>query len=164
TILHQISLTLYNYIRPSIIPLFLIKYQSNFSQYRKLSMASTKSFITALLLVVTMSSTILEARQLLQTSSQQPNFPTIPSLPTTLPPLPSISSMPQASLPPLPTNIPSLPKLIIPPLPTFPTNIPTLNVPPLPAITSLPNIPTSIPTTFPSIPFLSPPPSSTSSP
>ncbi|KAI5386069.1 hypothetical protein KIW84_072588, partial [Lathyrus oleraceus] len=150
------------YIRPSIIPFFLVKYQTNFSQYRKLSMASTKSIITALLLVVTMSSMILEARQLLQTTTQ-PNFPGIPTLPkpTALPPLPSISTLPQASLPPLP---PSLPKLTMPPLPTFPTNIPTLNIPPLPAITSLPNIPTSIPTTFPSIPFLTPPPSSTSSP
>ncbi|CAK8577979.1 unnamed protein product [Lathyrus sativus] len=126
-------------------------------------MASTKSFITALLSVVTMSSMILEARQLLQTTTQ-PNLPGIPSFPkpTTLPPLPSIPTFPQASLPPLPTTDSSLPKLTMPPLPSFPTTIPSLNIPPLPAITSLPNIPTSIPTTFSSIPFLSPLPSTSS--
>ncbi|CAL5213585.1 unnamed protein product [Lathyrus oleraceus] len=118
-------------------------------------MASTKSFITAFLLVVTMSSMILEARQHLQTTPQ-PNLLGIPTLPkpTTFPPLPSIPTLPQASLPPLPTNIPSVHKLTMSPIPTFPTNTPSLNIPPLRAITSLPNISTSIPITFPSIPFL----------
>ncbi|KAJ1396528.1 RNA-binding protein 12 [Sesbania bispinosa] len=53
---------------------------------------------------------------------------------------------PQGNFPPLPTI----------PIPSLPT-IPQVTLPPLPAISSLPNIPTNMP----SIPFLSPPPSTT---
>ncbi|CAL5189424.1 unnamed protein product [Lathyrus oleraceus] len=118
-------------------------------------MVSMKIFIPYLLLVVTFSSMSLEARNLLQTTTQ-PNF----SKPT-LPPLPSIPTLPQGNVPPLPT-IPSLPKLTLPPLPSIPMNptLPSLNLPPL-SSTSLPNLPT-ISTIISSIPFFSPPPSTSS--
>ncbi|XP_058744598.1 verprolin-like [Vicia villosa] len=115
-------------------------------------MASMKTFITSLLLLVTFSTMSIEARNLLQT--------TIPPKPT-LSPLPSIPMLPQGNFPPLPT-IPSLPKLTMPPLPSIPTNptLPSLNLPPL-SSTSLPNLPT-ISTIISSIPFFSPPPSTSS--
>ncbi|XP_058747756.1 protein PELPK1-like [Vicia villosa] len=131
-------------------------------------MASMKNFITSLLLLVTFSSMSLEARNLLQTTTPPniPNFPKptfspLPSIPTTLPPLPSMPTLPQGNVPPLPT-IPSLPKLTMPPLPSIPTNptLPSLNLPPL-SSTSLPNLPT-ISTIISSIPFFSPPPSTSS--
>ncbi|XP_020222122.1 verprolin [Cajanus cajan] len=106
-------------------------------------MASGKSFITALFLVVVFSSMSLrvEGRHLLQVTTQ-PNLPN----PTLLPPLPSnIPTLPQANMPPMPT---------IPSLPTMPT-LPSLNLPPLPSI------PTNIPSLF---PFFSPPPSTSSTP
>ncbi|ESW20366.1 hypothetical protein PHAVU_006G202800 [Phaseolus vulgaris] len=67
-------------------------------------------------------------------------------LQTTAPNLPTIPSLP---------TIPTLPQ---PSLPTMPT-LPQFTLPPLPA-TVLPTIPTTIP----SFPFLSPPPSATTSP
>ncbi|KAJ1396515.1 hypothetical protein SESBI_32451 [Sesbania bispinosa] len=128
-------------------------------------MASGKCFITALLLALTFSSMSfsLAARHLLQTAPTLPGIPTLPK--PTLPPLPSIPTLPQGNVPPLPT-IPTLPQPTLPPLPsmsipTIPT-LPQVNLPPLPA-TSLPNFP-QIPTTMPSIPFLSPPPSTSSTP
>ncbi|XP_020239187.1 protein PELPK1 [Cajanus cajan] len=105
-------------------------------------MASHHSCMILAFLIAISSSSInmaLAARQLLQ---------------TTLPPLPTVPTLPQGNVPPLPTiplpsmpNIPSVPKVTLPPLPT----------------TSLPNFPSipTIPTTFPSIPFFSPPPSTT---
>ncbi|KAJ1434910.1 hypothetical protein SESBI_05274 [Sesbania bispinosa] len=65
----------------------------------------------------------------------------------------------------LQTTTPTLPKPTLPPLPSIPT-LPqgNVNLPPLPA-TSLPNFPSiPFPTTMPSIPFLSPPPSTSSTP
>ncbi|BAT86905.1 hypothetical protein VIGAN_05023500 [Vigna angularis var. angularis] len=53
-------------------------------------------------------------------------------------------------------SIPSLPKSTLPPLPS----LPQFNLPPM---NSLPSFPTfTFPTTMPSIPFLSPPPSTSS--
>ncbi|EXB93793.1 hypothetical protein L484_010935 [Morus notabilis] len=91
------------------------------------------------------------SRHLLQITG--PNFPR-----PNLPPMPTIPSLLQ---PNLPRGGPTLPQ---PTLPKGPITIPNLGLPPLPSVTSLPNIPNipSIPTTFPSIPFLSPPPSTKS--
>ncbi|KAJ0041443.1 hypothetical protein Pint_27680 [Pistacia integerrima] len=85
----------------------------------------------------------LAARHLLDTpAAPPPVLPTVPPLPrATLPPLPSLPTLPKATVPPLPsTPFPTQPSL---PKPTL------LPLPPLPII----------PTTIPSIPFLSPPPS-----
>ncbi|EXB93796.1 hypothetical protein L484_010940 [Morus notabilis] len=94
----------------------------------------------------------LAARHLLQTTTG-PNLPR-PNLPQT----PTIPSLPQPNMP----NLPSGPTLPQPTLPTGPITIPSLALPPLPAVTSLPNIISSIPTMFPSISFFSPPPSTSS--
>ncbi|KAJ1387006.1 RNA-binding protein 12-like [Sesbania bispinosa] len=102
-------------------------------------MASYSYIILAFYIVVSFSSMNIgiEARHLLQTT------PSGTSLPK--------PTLPQGSVPTLPT------------LPSLPT-IPTVTLPPLPVTNSLPNFPSipTIPTTFPSIPFLSPPPSTTS--
>ncbi|EXB93795.1 hypothetical protein L484_010938 [Morus notabilis] len=89
----------------------------------------------------------LAARHLLQTTTG-PNLPKTPGIP----------SLPQPNLP----NLPSGPTLPQPTLPTGPITIPNMGLPPLPAVTSLPSIFPFLPNTFPSIPFLSPPPSTTS--
>ncbi|KAK8575047.1 hypothetical protein V6N12_062724 [Hibiscus sabdariffa] len=101
-------------------------------------MASFNCFILALFATLMFSGidVDLAARRLQQ----------LPPLPKTgLPPLPQPTIptvLKPGSLPPLPSilNLPSAPKVTLPPLPSFSLN-PT------------------IPTTIPSIPFLSPPPS-----
>ncbi|CAI0459821.1 unnamed protein product [Linum tenue] len=91
--------------------------------------SSSKFFVVALLLVVTFCSNMengMAARQLLQ----------LPK-PTALPPMPTIpSTLPQPTLPPLPSaagaipTVPSLPTVSLPPLPSgFPT------IPSIPGLT-----------------------------
>ncbi|KAK8987526.1 hypothetical protein V6N11_027276 [Hibiscus sabdariffa] len=106
-------------------------------------MASLNCFILALFAALMFSGIDvgLAARRLQQ-------LPPIPTLPTT--------GLPQPTIPALPT----LPKPgLLPPLPTIP-NLPTVPKVTLPPLPSFPSIP-AIPTTIPSIPFLSPPPSTT---
>ncbi|CAL9227867.1 unnamed protein product [Arabidopsis halleri] len=82
----------------------------------------------------------------------QPSLPTLPTTPLAMSPFPLPSALPQPNLPTIPTGMPPMPTL-----PSFPTTIPSLP-------TNLPSIP-SLPTSLPSIPFFSPPPSAaTSSP
>ncbi|KAK7319471.1 hypothetical protein RJT34_04192 [Clitoria ternatea] len=105
-------------------------------------MAFKSSIVIALFIALSLSNMDFghAGRYLLQTA--QPAVPNLPTFPKpTLPPLPS---MPQGNVP----TLPSIPTITIP-----------SSVPPLPAV-SFPNIP-SIPNVIPSIPFLSPPPSST---
>ncbi|KAK7363092.1 hypothetical protein VNO77_05221 [Canavalia gladiata] len=151
------------YIRPTTNPKLLIQFKIKFHLYKYTpnsshqTMASGKSFFTALFVVVTLSSMSLrlEGRHLLQTSTQ-PNLPSIPNLPKpTLPPLPSMPMPTLPTIPTLPTTQPSLPKPSLPPLPTIPS-VPSLNLPTLP---NFPSIPTTIPSSF---PFFSPPPSTSS--
>ncbi|CAA7018985.1 unnamed protein product [Microthlaspi erraticum] len=102
-------------------------------------MASHKLFLIAFLVSLSSSmmiNTCSASRHLLQ---QQP-LPQIPNFP-----------IPAMGLPPLPSTLPQ------PTLPTIPTSIPSFRMPNLPAFPSLP-------TNFPSIPFFTPPPSTTSSP
>ncbi|KAG6767486.1 hypothetical protein POTOM_028691 [Populus tomentosa] len=117
-------------------------------------MASFNCFVLALLIAFSFPGGEA-ARHLLQL----PPLPSVPNLPKpTLPPMPSIPALPQPTLPTLPTTQPSLPKPTLPPLPSLPTtpSLPKVTLPPLPSMPSIPTIP--IPTTIPSIPFLSPPP------
>ncbi|KAA0056641.1 proline-rich receptor-like protein kinase PERK2 [Cucumis melo var. makuwa] len=124
-------------------------------------MASSKFLIIAFMATLALSSIDVgqAARHLLQTAP--PLVPNLPVIPTGIPPLPALSN---PTLPNLPQ--PTLPKVNLPPLPSSPVNIPSgLALPPLPnmALPNFPSIPT-IPTSFPSIPFLSPPPATSSSP
>ncbi|KAF8083719.1 hypothetical protein N665_0755s0002 [Sinapis alba] len=125
-------------------------------------MASYKLFLIACL--VSLSSSIMintcsASRHLLQ---KQP-LPQIPNLPipttTGLPPLPS--TLPQQTLPTIPTSFPPLPSTLPQPtLPTIPTSTAPFSMPTLPTFpTTIPSLPTS----FPSIPFFSPPPTTTTS-
>ncbi|KAK7400359.1 hypothetical protein VNO78_11565 [Psophocarpus tetragonolobus] len=116
----------------------------------KPDMASQSSIIMAYFIAICFSLSSIEmalaSRNLLQ---------------TTLPPLPLMPTLPQlGNMPPLP----SLPQPSIPNIPKIPT-VPQFSLPPLPATNALPNLPMpTIPTNFPSISFLSPPPSTTTSP
>ncbi|CAI8617951.1 unnamed protein product [Vicia faba] len=119
-------------------------------------MAFSKSFIFALLVVVTMTSMNIEARHLLQTTT----FTSIPNLPkASLTELDVIPSLPKGSLPPLHTSIPSLPKHIMP-FP-FPSTDPTIDVPPVsaPATAPVSDTPKSPPSFFSFFPFFSKTPS-----
>ncbi|CAK8577974.1 unnamed protein product [Lathyrus sativus] len=106
-------------------------------------MASSKSFILALLIVATMSSIKVEARHLLQTTTL--SNPTIPSLPKS-----SLLDSQDSSI------IPSLPKESLPPFSSFPSNDPSLSIPPVssPAPTPVSTTPNSPPSFF-SFPFFS---------
>ncbi|KAA0056642.1 proline-rich receptor-like protein kinase PERK2 [Cucumis melo var. makuwa] len=117
-------------------------------------MASSKFLIIAFMATLALSSINFgqAARHLLQTTP--PLMPNLPAIPTGIPPFPAL---PNPTLPNLPQ--PTIPKVNLPPLPNG------LALPPLPtmALPNFPSIPT-IPTSFPSIPFLSPPPATSSSP
>ncbi|CAI8617952.1 unnamed protein product [Vicia faba] len=121
-------------------------------------MAFSKSFIFALLVVVTMTSMNIEARHLLQTTTLP--HTTIPTLPKpSFPDLDVIPSLPKGSLPPLHTSITSLPKHIIP-FP-FPSTDPTIDVTPVSAPTpaTVSDTPKSLPSFFSFFPFFSKTPS-----
>ncbi|CAI8617948.1 unnamed protein product [Vicia faba] len=117
-------------------------------------MAFSKSFIFALLFVVTMTSMNIEARHLLQTTTL-PH----PTILTSFHDLNVIPSLPKGSLPPLHTSIPSLPKHTMP-FP-FPSIDPTIDVPPVSAPTPAPvsDTPKSLPSFFSFFPFFSKTPS-----
>ncbi|CAI8617947.1 unnamed protein product, partial [Vicia faba] len=114
------------------------------------SMAFSKSFIFALLFVVTMTSMNIEARQLLQTTALP--HPTIPAY---LPDFYVMSSFPKGSLPPLDNFIQSLPKHIMS-FP-FPSVDLTIDVPPVsaPAPALVSDTPNSPPSFFSFFPFFS---------
>ncbi|KAH9712751.1 GPI ethanolamine phosphate transferase 2 [Citrus sinensis] len=126
------------------------------------NMAALKHcFLLSMIVAFSLSSfqMSMAARNLLQAPAGP--LPTLPPMPkVALPPMPSIPTLPQATLPPLPTlpNQPTLPKLpTLPPMPAAPkVTLPPLPSNPIP--TTIPSIP-NIPSTIPTIPFLSPPPS-----
>ncbi|CAI8617949.1 unnamed protein product [Vicia faba] len=121
-------------------------------------MAFSKSFTLALLVVVTMISMNIEARDLLETTTFL--HTTIPTLPKpSLTDLDVMPSLPKGSLPPLQTSIPSLPKHIMP-FP-FPSTDPTIDVPPVsaPATAPVSDTPKSPPSFFSFFPFFSKTPS-----
>ncbi|GAB2219409.1 hypothetical protein Droror1_Dr00007044 [Drosera rotundifolia] len=114
-------------------------------------MASPKNVGIAILFTALMFLSIMEvghsARLLLQlpTTLPQPTLPTFP--------------LPGQQIPGVQLPLPSIPQLTFPSFPPFRPlpSVPQLTLPPLPFI-SFPGLP-NIPSTFPSIPFLAPPPS-----
>ncbi|CAK8577984.1 unnamed protein product [Lathyrus sativus] len=121
-------------------------------------MASSKSFILALLIVATMSSMKVEGRRLLQTTTL--SNPATPSLPKSSlldsRDLSVTPSLPKGSLPPLDTSIPSLSKHTMPPFPNFPSTDPSFSIPPVssPAPTPVSTTPKPASSFF-SFPFFS---------
>ncbi|KAL4200766.1 hypothetical protein AMTRI_Chr02g255240 [Amborella trichopoda] len=112
------------------------------------AMGSSKSFLLAMLVVLSLLSGF-GARRLLDTPpSAALTLPLVPPVPSTISAIPTtIPSIP-TTIPSIPTNIPPLPSF--PSLPTTIPNFPT-SLTPLP---SLPLLPVTIPTTIPSIPNL----------
>ncbi|KAI5381354.1 hypothetical protein KIW84_UN0802 [Lathyrus oleraceus] len=92
-------------------------------------MASSKFFILTLFFVATISSINVEARNLLQTTTQPQ--PTIPSLPKSS--LPDLSDL---------SIIPSLPKGSLPPFSSFPSTEPYFSISPVSTLA-----PTPVPST-----------------
>ncbi|CAK8577985.1 unnamed protein product [Lathyrus sativus] len=121
-------------------------------------MASSKSFILALLIIATMSNMKVEGRHFLQTTTL--SNPTIPSLqkPSLLDSrdLFVIPSLPKRSLQPFYTSTRSLPKHIMPPFPIFPSTDSSFTIPPVssPAPTQVPTTPKPASSFF-SFPFFS---------